>query len=120
MTEAEILETTYDDICTVFRPISTVSENTGETVYKTGLNGFCIYQDIPCGLSSQTGGKPVNTGSVIETDVEYVLFYHPRYEIRKGDTVLIKHLGMTYQVLAGKARNYVSHWELPIKEDDIA
>lgn len=119
MNEADILAYTYDDHCTVYRPVKLVLP-TGETIFKSGLDGEIVYEDIRCALCNPSGGKPSKTGSVIRTDVEYILFYRPEVDIKAGDIVMITHLGEQYQVLAGKCERYSSHNQLPITKDMIA
>lgn len=43
MTEADILATTYDDTCTVYRPFKKVLES-GETAFQDGLQGQVVYR----------------------------------------------------------------------------
>lgn len=45
MTEADILAMTYDDSCTVYRP-GKVTLPSGESVFKKGLEGRMVYEDI--------------------------------------------------------------------------
>ena len=56
MTEADILALTYGDKCWVYRPQKTTLPS-GESVFQKGLEGKAVYEDIPCALSSPSGGK---------------------------------------------------------------
>lgn len=52
MTEADILASTYDDICTVYRTAKSIDKH-GESIFKEAI----IYENIICGLSFSSGGK---------------------------------------------------------------
>ena len=56
MTEADILALTYQDSCWVYRPQKTTLPS-GESVFQKGLDGRQVYENIPCALSSPSGGK---------------------------------------------------------------
>lgn len=56
MTEADILALTYGDSCWVYRP-QKVTLPSGESVFQKGLEGRQVYENIPCALSSPSGGK---------------------------------------------------------------
>lgn len=119
MNEADILASTYEDLCTIYRPFKDTLPETGESVFLSGLNGKVIYSNVPCALSSPSGGKAKKTDTVVKSDVEYILFYCPDVNIQVGDTVLILHLGRKYQVLAGEAEYYKSHNQLSIRKEAI-
>ena len=56
MTEADILATTYEDTVTVYRAFKDTLPG-GESVFKSGLDGKVVYEDVECALSTHTGGK---------------------------------------------------------------
>ena len=62
MTEADILALTYGDKCWVYRPQKTTLPS-GESVFQKGLEGKAVYEDIPCALSSPSGGKLGKNGA---------------------------------------------------------
>ena len=54
MTEADILATTYEDTVTVYRAFKDTLPG-GESVFKSGLDGKVVNEDVECALSTQTG-----------------------------------------------------------------
>ncbi len=120
MTEADILAATYDDICTVYRPRKTVLPS-GESRFLKGLEGEVVYENIPCALSSPSGGKPTKTQTVVKVDTDYLLFVRPEVDIQPGDTVRVIRLGKANPkgkqtiALAGVADRQPSHNNVPLK-----
>ena len=112
MTEADILALTYEDRCTVFRPYKAQMES-GETIFKKGLEGERIYESLPCALARATGGKLARKTPIIQAEQEYTLFTRPEVEIRETDTVQVTQLGRTFLVEVGRGAFYVSHNEYP-------
>lgn len=113
MTEADILAMTYDDICIVYRP-GKVTLSSGESVFKKGLEGQVVYKDIPCALSSPSGGKPAKGQTVVRVDTDYLLFVRPEVDIQPGDTVVVTRLGKQTVALAGLADRQLSHNNIPL------
>ena len=116
MTEADILAMTYDDSCTVYRP-GKVTLPSGESVFRKGLEGRVVYEDIPCALSSPSGGRPVKGRTVVRVDADYLLFVRPEVDIQPGDTVVVTRLGKQTVALAGLADRQPSHNNIPLKVD---
>lgn len=114
MTEADILAATYDDTCTAYRPGKQVLES-GETVFTKGLEGRRVYEDIPCALSTPSGGKWKRTPSVAAVDADYLLFVRPEIDIQPGDTVVVLHQRRKTIGVAGLAGTYSSHNNVPLK-----
>lgn len=112
MTEADLLATTYTDTCTVYRPEKQELPS-GETVFKTGLEGQVVYENIPCSLARPTGGKLQRQRPVINAEVDYTLFTRPEIEILQTDTVAVEQLGKTVLVEVGRSSRYSSHTEYP-------
>lgn len=56
MNEIDILAATYDHTCKVYRA-QMVDLPNGETTYQDGINGQLVYENLPCALSSPSGGK---------------------------------------------------------------
>lgn len=116
MDEAEILETTYYDVMNVYRPFKTVLPETGETVFKRGIDGQKVYENVSCALSSFSGGKAQRKTPVVNVESNYKLFYNPRYKIEKNDTIECFSCGRRFILTAGKERAFSSHCELPVNE----
>lgn len=114
MTEADILATTYGDTCTVYRPGKQVLPS-GESVFKKGLEGARVYENIPCALSSPSGGKLAQSPSVAKVDTDFLLFVRPEVDIQPGDTVLVTRLGKQLETVAGLADRQPSHNNVPLK-----
>lgn len=112
MTEADILATTYDDTCTVYRPLKKVLES-GETAFQDGLQGQVVYKDLACSLARPTGGSPKREKPVIKAGVEYVLFVRPEIDIQQSDTIVVTQQGREIIVMAGRPAYYPSHSEVP-------
>lgn len=114
MTEADILEMTYSDKCTVYRPTKEVKPN-GESVFQKGLEGKAVYENIPCALSSPSGGKLQQSKSTATTPTDYFLFVRPEIDIQPNDTVSVKRLGKQQVLTAGLADRQPSHNNIPLK-----
>lgn len=113
MTEADILSITYEDLCTVHRPFKELLP-TGETVFRKGLEGRLMYTDIPCALSSPTGGKLQRGPPAATVACDYLLFVRPEVDILPGDTVSVQHLGKVLVADAGLASRLSSHNNVPL------
>ena len=114
MTEADILATTYDDSCTVYRPFKTVLEN-GETVFNDGVKGRVVYENLPCSLSRPSSSTPKKGTPTTVAPVEYTLFVRPEVDIQQSDTLVVLQQGHEIIVTAGRAAYYPSHNEIPAK-----
>lgn len=109
VTEADILATTYDDLCSVYRTAKTVLAS-GETVQERQL----VYELLPCSLSRPSGGKRRRESPVPKADIDYTLFVRPEVEILAGDTLEVLQLGRRIVVQAGRAYRYPSHNEVSV------
>lgn len=116
MNEAEILALTYYDKMNVYRPFKDTLIETGESVFYDGLDGKKIYIDIPCALSSFSGGKASKTETSVRVESDYKLFYDPSVRIEKNDMIECWHEGRYYLLRAGKEMAFPSHCELPANE----
>lgn len=114
MTEADILEMTYYDRCTVYRPCKVEKEN-GETAFKKGLEGRVVYENISCALSSPNDGKLQQGKSTSTTPTDYSLFVRPEIDIQPNDTVSVTRLGKLLVLTAGFADRQPSHNNVPMK-----
>lgn len=114
MTEADILAATYTDTVTVYRPFKT-SSDTGETVFKKGKEGLKVYDNVPCALSSHSGGQVSRTESAASAPVEYSLFTRPEINTEPNDFLEVMRLGKTEYYIAGVAERHISHNNVPLK-----
>ncbi len=114
MSEADILALTYTDLCTVYRPFKTAKPN-GESIFKNGLEGKVIYENILCALSSPSGGKLQQNKSTATTPTDYLLFVRPEVDIQPNDTVAVTRLGKQIILTAGLADRQPSHNNVPMK-----
>lgn len=115
MNEAEILALTYYDKMNVYRPFKDVLP-TGESIFKKGLDGKKVYTDVPCALSSYSGGKNSRNDVNVRVESDYKLFYSSQIVIEKNDTIECMHEGSRYILIAGKQYTLPSHAELPVSE----
>lgn len=113
MSEADILAMTYLDSCTVYRPQKIVLPN-GESAFKNGLEGARVYENIPCALSSTTGGKLQKSKSTATVATDYCLFVRPEVEIQPNDTLEVIRLGKRLLLVAGLADRQPSHNNVPL------
>ena len=79
MTEADILATTYEDTVTVYRAFKDTLPG-GESVFKSGLDGKVVYEDVECALSTHTGGKLQQSKSTAKTETTFCLFTRPEVD----------------------------------------
>lgn len=114
MTEADILAATYTDTVTVYMPFK-VSSSNGETVFKKGKDGLKVHDNVPCALSSHSGGQVNRTESAASAPVEYSLFVRPEVEIAPDDFLEVTRLGKTEYYIAGVAERHISHNNIPLK-----
>ena len=113
MTEADILELTYTDLCTVYRPFKDIKLN-GESIFRSGLEGKIVYQKLKCALSSPTGGKLQPTKSTATVPTDYELFVRPEVDIQKNDTVVVVRCGKEFILTAGQMLCHPSHNSVPM------
>lgn len=116
--EADILESTYCDKMTVYRPFKDTLPETGESVFLDGLEGKVIYENVKCALSSASGGKANKNNETVKVESDYKLFYRPELRIEKNDTVKVIHQEMTYMLTAGKEIRLGSHNELAVNDQE--
>lgn len=114
MTEADILEMTYEDACTVYRA-SKERLPSGESIFHKGVEGDRVYEAIPCALSSPSGGKLRQSPSIAAVNTDFLLFVRPEVDIQPGDTLVVTRLSKETTLLAGLAQRYVSHNCIPVK-----
>lgn len=119
MTEADILAMTYEDRVTVYRPYKDILPS-GESVFKSGLEGEVVYEEAECALSSHAGGQLRQSNSTAEAETTFCLFTRPEIAIQANDFLEIMHLGERICAVAGFPDRKKSHNNVPVrKEKDI-
>lgn len=105
LNEAEILEMTYFDLCTIKRKqknknlITGITENVDVT----------ISENIKCALSkgNRTNLMSVDgVGNIIEP---YMIFINPNVDLQAGDTVIVNGLNGEQTFIANKPFTHISH-----------
>lgn len=119
MNEAEILARTYFDTMDTYRPYKTETVD-GDTVFKKGLEGKKICDEVTCSLSYNSGMTLVNAKSHYETDTDYKIFTHPYIDVKENDYIVLKVITSSrvesYHLKAGNIRFYESHIEINANE----
>lgn len=111
MTDAEILEMTYFDRCTVKRVVEVVDMDSGLTSDREEV----VYNNIKCSVSKLDSLRERQEGHIPSIAVACKLFVSPMYKIKIGDTVEVTYLdGNTDVYLASKPFYYASHAEIPV------
>lgn len=103
---------------TVYRPFKDTLQETGESVFLSGLEGKLIYENVKCALSSASGGKANRNQETVKADSDYKIFYRPELSVEKNDTVKVLHEGMIYILTAGKEIRLSSHNELNVYDQE--
>lgn len=116
MTEADILATTYGDTVTVYRAFKDTLPG-GESIFRSGLEGKAVYEDVECALSTHTGGKLQQSKSTAKTDTEFCLFTRPEVDIQANDFLVVMHLGKRIEAVAGFPECMESHNNIPVRLD---
>lgn len=108
MTEADILATTYEDTVTVYRAFKDTLPG-GESVFKSGLDGKVVYEDVECALSTHTGGKLQQSKSTAKTETTFCLFTRPEVDIQTNDFLVITHFGKKIEAVVRTESSYFSN-----------
>lgn len=116
MNEANILAATYHDRCAITRPGSEIKD---PITKQTSQTLVVVAQDIPCALSSSTGGSIGFTGGYGSYHSGYTLFTRPEVDIRAGDRLLVTTAAkQSYELWAGRPDVFAnSHTETPLSEE---
>lgn len=116
MTEADILASTYDDICTVYRTVKKIDKY-GESIFKEDT----IYENIICALSFSSGGKINQSKSTAITVSDYQLFVRPEIDIQANDKVVVTRLQKEIVFVVGLSDYHVSHNSilLSLKKEEV-
>ena len=112
--DAQILETTYFDICTIKRKEKAKDHNTGVTTTKE----VTMSKDVKCALSKTDNRQVMNQAEVGNLSYTQLLFIGPNVDILAGDSVEVTSFGITETFIASKPFRYSSHKEvyLTLKE----
>ncbi len=117
MDEADILATTYEDKVTVYRAFKDVLPG-GESIFRSGLKGKAVCENVECALSTHTGGKLQQSKSTAKTDTTFCLFTRPEVDIQANDfLVIVTHRGKRIEAVAGFPECLKSHNNIPVKLD---
>lgn len=108
MTDIEILESTYFDICTIKRKVKAKNENTGVTETKEVI----IVEDVKCALSTHNSDNAMLVDGVGKVVQIHKLFLNPNINLQEGDTVEVTTMGKISIYLASKPFYYSSHIEI--------
>lgn len=113
MTDAEILEMTYFDTCTIKRRVKQKNPKTGVTENVESV----ISENIKCALSKENTSKIIGeVGSIVST---HTLFTNPLLDIKAGDTVEVTNEILEKSIyLASKPFYYQSHKETQLTNND--
>ena len=113
MNEIDILAATYDHTCKVYRA-QMVDLPNGETTYQDGINGQLVYENLPCALSSPSGGKLSYKQPEYRISTDYLLFTRPDIELMENDYLVINQYGHEVIARAGQTDYYLSHNEVHV------
>lgn len=106
MTEIEILEMTYFDLCTIKRKVKEKNDRTGVTETKLKV----IAENVKCALSKKdillSVVKEDGLGKINSTNT---LFASPHIDVKEGDTVEVTSMNRTTVYLASRPFRYPSH-----------
>lgn len=113
MTDAEILEMTFFDTCTIKRRVKQKNHKTGVTENVE----IVIAENIKCALSKENTSKIIGeVGSIVST---HTLFTNPLVDIKAGDIVEVTNEILEKSIyLASKPFYYKSHKETQLTDKD--
>lgn len=111
--ERRAIESTYDAVCCISRPIPVDNGGVAETVVTVIADG------IACGLSRS--GDSSNQGMANTIEDSRVLFVAPEVDIKAGDTVAVTLYGRTERLEAvGIPLLYATHQEVALVRKEHA
>lgn len=109
MSEAEILEMTYFDICTIKRKLKVEDPKTGVTTTELKV----IAENVKCALSKKDA-PIVSSDGIGKLVFTHQLFINPRHDIKEGDIIEVSNMGKISIYLASKPFYYPSHLVVPL------
>ncbi len=116
MTEADILATTYEDSCAIFRPKLSTDKLRSTFVEEK------IAEGVPCAIT-QGGGAAVsqskhfafaNPAYSTAARTGFALHTRPGVDIQANDRLEVTHMGQTTTYYAGRPAAYISHKFIPL------
>ena len=108
----------YETSLNHYKKMRLPKDNHAGSVFKSGTEGKRMYQDVPCALSSHSGGALAQSSSTASVDTSYSLFVRPEIDILENDFLIISRLGKVIEALAGAAERQPSHNNVPVRLDD--
>lgn len=114
MTDVEILESTYFDLCTIKRKVKVKDPATGVTTTEEKV----IVENVKCALSKDKRTNLMSVDGVGNVSESYMLFIGPKVDLKSGDTIIVNSLNGVQSFTANKPFTYQSHTEcyLTLKE----
>lgn len=111
MTESEILATTYHDSMNIIRH----EEVENPVSHLTEMKETTKYSNVLCELDyGQSGTSYFLSGETDGLNSDYTVFCRPEIDVLEGDKLVITHLGITYECIAGIPFKWPSHLEIPV------
>lgn len=116
MKEADILAATYEDNCTISRNGDAVKD---PVTRQSRQETVIVARDIPCALSTATGGSIQFSEGHGGYHSGYTLFCRPEVDIEAGDQLRVTtRAGRIYTLWAGRPHTFAgSHTETPLLEE---
>lgn len=115
MSEAEILEMTYFDICTIKRKLKVEDPETGITTTELKV----IAENVKCALSKRDSVVSVmqsdGVGKIVSTNQ---LFINPKYDLKEGDIIEVSVMGKSATYLSSEPFPYPSHLTVFLTEKE--
>lgn len=116
MTEADILATTYCDLCTIYRKGNPAKD---PDTRQTSQEMLLVVENLPCALSTPISGDINLSEGHGRYQSGYTLFCRPETDIQAGDKVVATKVGRVFSLWAGRPFTYAgSHSEIPLSEEE--
>lgn len=106
MTDVEILESTYFDLCAIKRKVKVKDPATGVTTTEEKV----IVENIKCALSKKDV-QTMSSDGVGKLAFSHLLFLNPNIDLQEGDAVEVTVMGKISIYLASKPFYYQTHSE---------
>lgn len=111
-THREVLEETYDGVCTVYEKQQYKNSDTKVTEIREAE----LFSSEPCHLSYSSDAAAVGTGTVTDVVQTIKLFLVPEKVIPPGSKIVVTQQGRTEAYSrSGKAGVYSSHQEIVLE-----
>lgn len=107
----EAIERLYKGLCSVKVKVSSVNEETGETVFTEKA----VLTEQPCRLSFQSRNSAAKDDGYSTISQSVVLFIAPEVEIPSGSKITVTQNGKTTDYCrSGESAVYTSHQEIAL------